>query len=149
MVTDEKTPGRSVSRRILLAAVALLSLGALIGGAFLPWSANHFGYALPNSNGLPYRVHYNNRDYHSVRTCAGAAWCEKASDSATMPYCVSRAALDARNASLVHVDDVPTLFGPSHGVFITSAAKPNQTALDLLVEDHDDCYVPYALMGGP
>ena len=55
---------------------ALLAVGGLAGVLLLialqPWTANHFGYALPGPRGLPYRLSYAGRDYSNAQTCAGA-----------------------------------------------------------------------------
>ncbi|MBE8524417.1 hypothetical protein ILP97_44245 [Amycolatopsis sp. H6(2020)] len=119
-------------------AVALVLLAA--GGfAFLPWTANHFGYALPGDHGLPYRIHHADRDYRSDATCAGAGWC-----TAT-PYCSPSG---GDEASLTQVGEVSTWFGASHAVF-TTRPVPGGTPLTVLVRAGPGCFVGYALMGGP
>ncbi|WP_235096726.1 hypothetical protein [Amycolatopsis decaplanina] len=133
----------------------LVVLGALGGVAFIPKVANHVGYALPGEKGLPYRVHYNGRDYRSDVTCAGARWCEddRTPEQRVRPYCTSRAGLDrARGSSgtrLVKVDDVFALFGPSHPVFTAGALPAGETVTTVIVEASADCYLTYTLMGGP
>ncbi|RSN61517.1 hypothetical protein DMH01_15135 [Amycolatopsis sp. WAC 04182] len=130
-------------------------LGAMSGAAFLPKVANHVGYALPGEKGLPYRIHYNGRDYRSDATCAGARWCEdeRTPEQRLKPYCTSRAALDRMRGNngtgLVKVDDLFTLFGPSRSVFTAGALPPGETVATIIVEDSADCYLTYALMGGP
>ncbi|MFJ9783362.1 hypothetical protein ACIRSS_27555 [Amycolatopsis sp. NPDC101161] len=122
-------------KRAVLAALAVVLLGA--GGlAFLPWTANHFGYALPGDRGLPYRIHHAGRDYRSYATCAGAGWCHDE------PYCVPR-----HDLALTAVDEVGTWFGPSHVVY--TAERSDGTPVGLLVEAAPDCYVGYVMMGGP
>lgn len=119
-----------------VAAVTLVVLLPAAGGAaFLPWTANHFGYALPGERGLPYRIHHAGRDYHSEATCAGAGWCDTPA-----PHCAPP------EPSLTRVDEVPTLFGTAHPVFVT---RPAPTPLTVLVQATPGCFVGYALMGGP
>ncbi|MGW4528521.1 hypothetical protein [Amycolatopsis sp. NPDC004378] len=127
-----------VYRRTALVALAVVLLAA--GGlAFLPWTANHFGYALPGDHGLPYRIHHAGRDYRSYTTCAGAGWCHDE------PYCVTSANLDA---TLAQVDEVDTWFGAAHPVFVRKPV-PEGAPMIVLVQDGPDCYVGYAMMGGP
>ncbi|MDQ7809184.1 hypothetical protein Q5425_36125 [Amycolatopsis sp. A133] len=116
--------------------VVLLAAG---GSAFLPWTANHFGYALPGERGLPYRIHHAGRDYHSSATCAGAGWCTAA------PYCTP---FGGEETSLTRIGEVGTLFGAAHTVF-TTRPVPEGTPLTVLVRAGPGCYVGYALMGGP
>ena len=120
--------------------VVLLAAG---GFAFLPWTANHFGYALPGERGLPYRIHHAGRDYHSSATCAGAGWC----DNAPSP-CVPLARFGGDETSLTQVGEVSTLFGAPHAVF-TARPVPEGTPVRVLVQAGPGCFVGYALMGGP
>jgi hypothetical protein len=161
-VGDGDALGRPVTRRrwggrgvVVVSIAALAGLGLLVWVAFLPVLANHFGYALPGKNGLPYRVHYDGRDYRSHLTCAGADWCEaeKTAEDRARPFCTPRAELrvgmENRDESLVEVDEVVTLFGPSHAVFVIRNNATGQAAMAILVEAAADCYVSYTLMGGP
>ncbi|OLF19130.1 hypothetical protein [Actinophytocola xanthii] len=137
-------------RRVwVFVAVVLVGLGALAGAAFLPWSANHFGYALPGDQGLPYRVEYGDRDYRSHVTCAGADWCEPGTRRADVgtPYCTPRAELEL--GRLHRVGEVPTLWGSPHAMFLTMEPQPGTTPIAVLVEATDGCYVSFILMGGP
>ncbi|MFI9452555.1 hypothetical protein [Amycolatopsis sp. NPDC052450] len=150
------TGRRRVRRRgAMMSVPVLVLLGALGGVAFIPKVANHFGYALPGAKGLPYRIHYNGRDYRSDVTCAGARWCEdeRTPEQRVKPYCVTQTALDrARGNSgteLAKVDDVFTLFGPARSVFTAGALPPGETVTTVIVEASVDCYLTYALMGGP
>ncbi|MGW3958670.1 hypothetical protein ACWED2_02535 [Amycolatopsis sp. NPDC005003] len=102
--------------------VVLLAAG---GAAFLPWTANHFGYALPGDGGLPSRIHHDGRDYRSGETC-----------------------VRADETSLTRVGEVGTLFGAPHPVF-TTRPVPEGTPLTVLVRDSPGCLVGYALLGGP
>ncbi|WP_409495702.1 hypothetical protein [Amycolatopsis sp. cmx-11-12] len=142
---------RSTTRRVVtVSIVVLVVLGALCGASFIPKVANHFGYALPGEEGLPYRVHYNGRDYRNNLTCAGAQWC--AGERTPEPYCTPRAGLDLgegnRETGLVKVDDVFTMFGPSHPVF-TAGVPQGEVVTRVIVEAFNDCYLIYGLMGGP
>lgn len=121
----------------LAAAAAVGGLVLAAGGvAFLPWTANHFGYALPGEHGLPYRIHHAGRDYRSYATCAGAGWCHDE------PYCAPVA-----GDSLTPVDEVGTWFGPAHVVY--TAERPDGSPTGLLVQAGPGCFVGYTLMGGP
>ncbi len=125
---------------VVAVVVVLLAAG---GFAFLPWTANHFGYALPGADGLPYRIHHAGRDYHTNATCAGAGWC-----AADQPPCVPPARFGGDETSLTQVDEVSTLFGPPHAVFLTRPV-PAGTPFTILVRARPGCFVGYALMGGP
>jgi len=111
-------------KRAAVVAVVVVLLAA--GAAFLPWTANHFGYALPGDGGLPSRIHHDGRDYRS-----GTSSCTAADE-----------------ASLTRVGEVSTLFGPAHPVF-TTRPVPEGTPLTVLVRDSPGCFVRYALLGGP
>jgi hypothetical protein len=138
----------STVRRVwVFAGVALVVVGALAGMAVLPWSANHFGYALPGDQGLPYRVEHDGRHYRSLVTCAGAGWCEAGATDRTQPYCTPRDEL--RPASLYRVGEVPTLLGPPHAMFRTGEDEPAGAPMSVLVEATEGCYVGFTLMGGP
>ncbi|MER6663976.1 hypothetical protein ABT256_05475 [Amycolatopsis japonica] len=135
--------------------LVLVMLGALGAAALNSKVANGIGYALPGESGLPYRIQYNGREYRSDVTCAGAGWCEddRTSDQRARPYCTSRDGLDLvkgnSGTGLVEVDEVFTLFGPSHPVFTAGPLRPGETATTVIVEASADCYLTYALMGGP
>lgn len=150
------TRQRRIPRRVAIASIAVLVvLGALCGAAFIPKVANHFGYALPGEKGLPYQVNYNGRDYRNDLTCAGAQWCEdeKTPEQRTRQYCTPRAGLGLEEGNggtgLVKVDDVFTMFGPSHPVFTAGVLPGGQTVTRVIVEASKDCYLTYALVGGP
>ncbi len=110
-----------------VATVALVVVLLAGGAAFLPWTANHFGYALPGDGRLPSRIHHDGRDYRSSTTCARFGGDE---------------------TSLTQVGEVGTLFGSPHPVFTTHPV-PEGTPLTVLVRDSPGCFVGYALLGGP
>ncbi|SEB32631.1 hypothetical protein SAMN04489727_0558 [Amycolatopsis tolypomycina] len=109
-------------RAAVVAVVVLLALG---GAAFLPWTADHFGYARPGDGGLPSRIHHAGRDYRGGGPCFGAD-----------------------ETALTRVGEVGTLFGASHPVF-TTRPVPEPPPLTLVVRDSPGCFVGYALQGGP
>ncbi|WP_236005283.1 hypothetical protein [Amycolatopsis pittospori] len=152
---EGRSARRRGRRRAVMVSVPLLVLfGALGGAAFIPKVANRVGYALPGEKGLPYRVHYNDRDYRSDVTCAGARWCEDdRTPGQAGQYCTSRAGLDGGRGNsgteLVKVDDVFTLFGPAHPVYTAGVVPRGQTATTIVVEASAGCFLTYALMGGP
>jgi hypothetical protein len=129
-------------KRVAVVALVVVLLAAG-GWVVLPWTANHFGYALPGADGLPYRIHHAGRDYHSDMTCAGAGWC-----ATGKPPCVPPARFGGDETSLIQVDEVSTVFGAAHAVFVIRPV-PAGTPLTVLVRADPGCFVGYALMGGP
>jgi hypothetical protein len=128
-----------------IALVCLVGLGVL---AFQPWTANHFGYALPGRNGLPYRIQRSGRSYATYQVCAGAIWCAAKREQVGTPRCWSRAWLNSRHFwPLTQVGWIPSLLGPSYRL-MQPAGDQGQTA-PLIVSDGGDCYVAYSLEGGP
>ena len=125
-------------------ALLLIILGVVLWSPALPWAANHYGFALPGENGLPYRIHYAGRDYATSGMCARAGWC------AGQPRtCESRAQLVADEFwPLRQVDRVNTLFGPSYLILTPNTVPPGMTTT-LLFVPYQGCYLVYALEGGP
>jgi hypothetical protein len=124
--------------------LVIVLLGALAWGAFQPWTANHFGYALPGPDRLPYRISYAGRDYGNPYECAGADWCQPAAK-----HCNSAQQLMAQNLwPLQQVSSISTLFGAAYPVLAPSAVD-HLTQVLLFVPYSDDCYLTYALEGGP
>jgi hypothetical protein len=121
--------------------LAIVILAALLWGVFQPWAANHFGYALPGQDRLPYRITYAGRDYGNPNECAGDDWCQPAAKR-----CISQQQLaDQHLWPLKQVGSIPTLFGSAYPILAPPAG--GQTILFVL--DNDDCYLMYTLMGGP
>lgn len=131
------------SRRALV-LVALVSLVILAGAvAFNPWTANHFGYALPGADGLPFRIHYNGRDYASTGYCAGADWCK-----GQQRTCWTQERLmSVQMWPLAEVGQIPALFARPYPIM--SSAIPAGMTHTLVFVPAGSCYVVYALEGGP
>jgi hypothetical protein len=129
---------------VALGVALLVALGLGVA-AFQPWTANHFGYALPGRDGLPYRIAHGGRSYATRQVCAGAGWCRTAPGA---ERCVSAAELARRGAwPLVPAGSLPTLFGAARPILTPSGAA-GFTA-PLVIPDGADCYVEYSLEGGP
>lgn len=143
----EATPDAAAHTKrlaVMLVAMALaVQMAGAVGFAWLggpPWAANHFGFALPGDNGLPYRIHFSGRDYATQGYCAGADWCK-----GQQRECDAKQHIFGAD-SLSHVADVKTLLGPDYPIYTVSTA--GFTTVILYVKA-DTCYVPYALEGGP
>lgn len=145
------------TRTIVLTVLAVGT--GLIGGliAFQPWTANHFGYALPLSRGLPCRVgvlgrHYDNNDQcRGMNVSAWERWYAKQHhlNLAAGGSCISPAELRREgNWPLRTVAGISTLFGSSHGVMTAARVPRGMTPTVLFVQD-GSCYRPYSLSGGP
>ncbi len=125
----------------LMAGLACAILAALGWGLFQPWAANHFGYALPGQDRLPYRITYQGRTYTNPNQCAGDTWCQPA-----LKLCTSKEELQSLHLwPLKQVGVIPTLFGSPYPIY----APPNGEQSFLLVLQGDDCYLTYSLDGGP
>lgn len=130
-------------RRLLLieAIVTLLVVAGIV--AFNPWTANHFGYALPGADGLPSRIHFGGRDYSAAGYCAGADWCQGQART-----CWSEAKMRSANIwPLAQVGQIPALFARSYA--IVNAPVSAGLTTTLLFVPVGSCYVVYALEGGP
>jgi hypothetical protein len=129
----------------MLLIVAALLVAAGVWGAFQPWTANHFGYALPGKDGLPAYIYTSDRRYMSVQVCAGADWCQRERLQLLIPRCYTQADLQAlRLWPLVQVRTMLTLFGAPQPIY----AAPNDT-FGFVMADGPNCYVTYTLEGGP
>ena len=119
--------------------------GVLVVVAQQPWAANHFGYALPGPHGLPFRVSYAGRYYANEHTCAGDGWCRS---NGPLP-CTTPDWLQSNHYwPLQRVGSVTTLFGPAHPLLRTPTPRGFIT-MGLYVPVERDCYLAYALEGGP
>jgi hypothetical protein len=127
----------------ILFGVALVLLAGLAWGAFQPWTANHFGYALPGQDRLPYRISYAGRDYSNLHECAGADWCQPASNHCFLWQQV----VDQSIGPLAQVGSVPTLFGSSDPIFAPSTG--GLTVMELYILERVGCYLIYTIEGGP
>ena len=132
------------ARWALAAGLVALVLAGLSVAAFQPWTANHFGYALPGPRGLPFRIHYGGRDFGTPGMCAGADLCRTATTGES--NCRTQAALVAEGWwPLDQVGTMYTLFGPSYPIL----GIHNATQMLLFVHLYSDCYIVYSLEGGP
>jgi hypothetical protein len=133
----------------LVAGFALLLV--LLGVVFftwtvaLPWSANHFGFALPGGmDGMPYRIHYNGRSYATHGLCARAGWCD-----GELRADITRDTLQSQGEwPLAQVTSVSTFLGTAHPV-LTHMPPAGMTTMMLYVPDGSNRYVAYTLEGGP
>ena len=137
----------------LLVAVLTFGFNA-IGG--LPEFANHFGFALPGDNGLPFRISYLNRDFISPITCAGADWCKNGNSSAFVdgvspPLCHHKQDLQKNGEwPLMKVGSIFTI--PPGSPYPITVAEPdylhdNGKVVAVYVIKTKDCYVSYELSG--
>lgn len=125
-----------------LSAITVL-MAALVWGALQPWTANHFGYALPGKQGLPSYVYAQGRRYHAVQSCANVSTspCEPGA-----LQCWTTAQLRSRGEwPLRPAGAILTLFGAPRPLLRNAAA----INAPYLVANGGDCYVEYALEGGP
>lgn len=136
------------TRRIVAAMIALV---VLLGSAFfawtvaLPWSANHFGFALPGGvDGMPYRIHYNGRDYATHALCARAGWCD-----GELRADITQDTLQSQGEwPLTQVTSISTFLGAAHPV-LTHMPPAGMTTMMLYVPDGSNRYITYTLEGGP
>jgi hypothetical protein len=127
-----------------LVAVVLLGAGVI---AFQPRTANHFGYALPGTEGLPFRISYQGRYYVNLLTCAGASWCQGGTGARSL--CVTKDELINDNRwPLTQVGSIPTLFGAGHPILVDPAYS-GLTQVEVFVVNGSNCYVAYQLAGRP
>ena len=131
----------------LLMSVLIFGISA-IGG--LPEIANHFGFALPGDDGLPFRISYLNRDFISPVTCAGADWCKNGNPSAFVdgmshPLCYHKQDLQKNGEwPLMQVGTVFTL--PPGSPYPMMVSRPGEVVVVYVIKARD-CYVAYGLSG--
>jgi hypothetical protein len=129
---------------IIVGALLLIAVALALWSPALPWTANHYGFALTGSDGLPYRIHHSGRDYQTSGMCAHADWCARQPRT-----CKSQAQLATEGLwPLRQVDQVNTLLGPSYPVLMLTAVPSGMTTT-LLFVPYQGCYQVYALEGGP
>lgn len=141
----------STNRTSLRVVAALVSLVVLLGVAFfawtvtLPWSANHYGFALPGGvDGMPFRIHYNGRSYATHGLCARAGWC-----AGELNAEITKNTLQSQGEwPLTQVTSLSTFLGAAHPVF-AHAPPTGMTIVLLYIPDGPDRYITYALEGGP
>jgi hypothetical protein len=138
---------------IIIFLVALIAAAGW--AAFQPWTANHFGYALPIKNGLPCRLQYSGRAYENLEQCGGTertawmVWYEARHPGPSGGACQTPAEL-RRELSwpLREVQQIFTLLGPSHDVLVVKGVPAGMTSTVIFVRD-GPCFRPYELLGGP
>jgi hypothetical protein len=124
-------------------AIAAVVAG-LVWSMALPWAANHYGFAMPGRDGLPWRISLYGRDYSSLQVCAGAGWCPEGG----APRCYAQSDLvDIGAWPLNSVGTISTLFGAPRTLLRPVGAV--SVAAPIVIADGPGCYVVYALEGGP
>jgi hypothetical protein len=112
-----------------------------------PDLANHFGYALPGKDGLPYRIHFAGRDYATYQVCADADWCVQDRERLHLPRCYDQGWLQSHiPGQLIQVATIWTLLGASYAVL---SPRSRGVTAPLIVADGTSCFVIYTLEGGP
>lgn len=148
---------RKRQRRYLVVAVIGIVLIVGVIGALQPWTANHFGYALPGAGHLPYRVSYAGRAYSNQWMCAGGDWCQQQTGpgycggaaSCSRPATLCTTSNELRQLGelpLRRVGAVWTLFGTPHGLYV---GQHGALTAGVFLEDTPGCFVAYSLEGGP
>jgi hypothetical protein len=131
-------------RRWAVAALGVVIVAGLVWGMALPWAANHYGFAMPGRDGLPWRISIFGRDYSSLQVCAGAGWCPEGG----APRCYTQSDLVGFGAwPLKSVGTISTLFGAPR-TLLRQVDAPS-VAAPIVIADGPGCYVEYALEGGP
>lgn len=143
---------RQRRRRVL--ALALAGAGSalvvvwLVWAQALPWAANHYGFALPGTGGLPYRIHYAGRSYATNGMCARASWCAGQQSDCEASADVQRELQTHGQWPLREVGRVRTLpLGPSYPML--AATIPGGMTTMVLYVPYQGCYQIYGLEGGP
>jgi hypothetical protein len=114
----------------------------------LPFNPPAVAACLPGDDGLPAYLYAHGRRYSTLQVCAGADWCRQARAQQAIPRCYTQADLHARQVwPLAQVASLFTLFGASHPILAPAGAR--DLTAPFLIADGTDCYVMYALEGGP
>ena len=139
---------RRISRRLVFALAALLIVAADVWVAFQPRVANHFSYALPGKDGLPTYIYAHGRRYQSLQVCAGDDWCQHDRLQQLIPRCYTQADLRAMHMwPLAQASTMLMLFGAPQPIL--SPQGESGIMQSFVMADGTDCYVTYALEGGP
>lgn len=154
---NRMTPTKNDEKRKLLwaiisAGILIVVLSLSLSWLGLPWMANHFGFALPGQGGLPYRIAYADRTYSNPATCAYAGWCQSPSSGTHPdPLCWKQEDIQQHGDwPLVRVGTIFTLFGLPYSLMAPqSSVSSKLTAIIIYLASDTNCYVPYALEGGP
>lgn len=100
-------------RLALVGALVVIALALGVVAALQPVTADHFGYALAGSRGLPGHFTYQGVTYSNAGLCAGGASCQSVK--------AERWSLEMFGATtpfpLRQVASVPTLFGAAHAIY--------------------------------
>jgi hypothetical protein len=123
----------------------LVLVGLLGFVAVQPRVANALGYALPGPSGLPYRVSFAGRDYDNDTTCAGAGWCRV---NGPLLCTAGDQLREAGTWPLQQVGWLFTLFALPRPL-LRAPTPRGMTTMTLYVPRGRDCYLAYALSGGP
>jgi len=139
-------------RRIPWWVVALLALAFIMAagvwGAFQPRVANHFSYALPGKDGLPTYIYANGRRYESRQVCAGDEWCQRNRPQDLIPRCYTQDDLKTLKMwPLAQMSTMFTLFGAPQPILAPTG--DSGLTRPFVMADGPNCYVAYALEGGP
>ena len=134
--------------RFVFALAALLIVAAGVWAAFQPRVANHFSYSPPRRDGLPTYIYAHGRRYQSLQVCAGDDWCQRDRLQQLIPRCYTQADLRAIHLwPLIQVSTMLTLFGAPQPIL--SPQGESGVMQSFVMADGPDCYVSYALEGGP
>lgn len=140
---------RRIPRRLVVLLVGVLFIVAAgVWVACQPRVANHFSYALPGRDGLPTYIYAHGRRYHSVQVCGGDDWCQHDRLQQLIPRCYTQSDLQAMHMwPLAQVSTMLTLFGAPQPIL--SPQGESGVMQSFVMADGPDCYVTYALEGGP
>jgi hypothetical protein len=147
-----------LTRTLLISSLLLLLVLYLLWSKGLPWLANHYQFALPGENGLPYEISYKNWSYQNLATCATADWCEVNQNPAyykDYPVCMREADIKKANQwPLVQIASMWTL-GESPQPILVDETHREPTAGHIVgggviyVHRKDGCYTQYTMTSGP